>query len=161
MEKKLTIEQKHQLTKQLLEVMKEMFEKKILHRDIKPTNIFYSEETGIILGDFSTLRLLKNKETMTKNLLMSMNYAPPEIVRASEEENYYLITNFYDIWSLGKTLHYIYNEKTLPDSEIRDIVRKEEVPDKIYEVIEKCLVKDPHKRITPDEILKILYPTSP
>lgn len=76
----------------------------ILHRDIKPGNIFYSDKSGFKLGDFGISRRM---ESMHEKMLMTGTgtpmYMAPEIYHG---ERY---NNTVDIYSLGLVLYNLLN----------------------------------------------------
>lgn len=81
--------------RQLLEAFKELNKNNIMHRDLKPDNIFFSEGK-VKLGDFGFCKMLEMN--MAQTMLGSPIYMAPEILK---EEIYTLKA---DIWSLGVVL---------------------------------------------------------
>ena len=67
-----------------------LHEKKIVHGDIKPSNIFLTKNNSIKLGDFGNFK-------KTLNLDYNNLYLPPEFCEKNE------CSNAGDIWSLGAT----------------------------------------------------------
>ena len=72
--------------------------KNIIHRKIKPSNIFCMNRGYIKLGDFGFAKLLENQMNKTKTFIDNMNLAP-EII--NKQEYSYEI----DIWDLGVTFY--------------------------------------------------------
>ncbi len=67
------------IDKQLLEAFQVLNKYNIMHRDLKPDNIFFSN--GVVkLGDFGFCKSLE-KANMTKTMLGSPIYMAPEILR--------------------------------------------------------------------------------
>ena len=94
----------------LAEVLKVLNEKKVIHRDIKPNNIYMKkidleseddiEDNCIIkLGDFGSSIKREENDNMQIGTLL---YLPPEII---QNEDY---DEKCDMWSLGITLYKIY-----------------------------------------------------
>ena len=81
--------------RQLLEAFKELNKNNIMHRDLKPDNIFFSDGK-VKLGDFGFCKMLEMN--MAQTMLGSPIYMAPEILK---EEIYTLKA---DIWSLGVVL---------------------------------------------------------
>lgn len=99
------------------------------HRDIKPTNIIYDDESNrVVLIDYDASR--ENKFTVTIPM-GSFGYEAPEIGMLSK------LDHRVDIYSLGATLH--------------DFVVKLEASSKIeypvvHDIINKCIERDREKR---------------
>jgi serine/threonine-protein kinase ULK/ATG1 len=94
--------------KQLLEAFKVLNKYSIMHRDLTPENIFFTEEgesgtqgvesKRLKLGDFGFCKGLKPDENLAKTMLGSPIYMAPEVLKG---ESY---TTKADIWSLGVIL---------------------------------------------------------
>lgn len=79
----------------------------IVHRDVKPENIFFSKTSGFKLGDFGIARTIeKTAGRLSKK--GSYNYVAPEVYRG---EKY---NSNVDIYSLGLVLYRLLNDKRLP-----------------------------------------------
>lgn len=72
-----------------------MHSKYIMHRDLKPQNLFLTEEYDLKLGDFGISKEMKTADRMTSTFCGTPYYMPPEVYR---QENYSLEA---DIWALG------------------------------------------------------------
>ena len=140
-------------------------EKKIVHSDIKPSNIFLTKKNNIKLGDFGIFKKIMNFDE--KKL-----YGAPELVKKNE------YTTKGDIWSLGvtfchlMTLEYpfegkdkdeiyeriskgIKNEKILNEEKNNyneEILKK--YSKEFLDLIDEMMSLDPKKRPSADEILK-------
>ena len=96
---KTCIEEKiiKKIIKQICLGLKEIHNKKIIHRNLKPEKIFINENMDIKIGDFGISKQLNFNATfaITKNRAGADHYIAPEI----------LIKGIYneksDIWSLG------------------------------------------------------------
>lgn len=73
--------------------------KKILHRDLKPNNIFLDSENNVKLGDFGLARVLSNESCFADSHVGTPYYMSPEQI---EEKEY---NEKSDIWSLGCFLY--------------------------------------------------------
>lgn len=81
--------------------------KNIIHRDIKPDNIFISDEGDFKLGDFGIARTA-SKTLSNMSRKGTPNYMAPEIFK-NEPYNHTV-----DIYSLGIVLYQLMNGKRLP-----------------------------------------------
>ncbi len=81
--------------------------KKIIHRDIKPQNIFINAFGSYKLGDFGIARSI---DGLTRGLSMkgTLTYMAPEVERGEDYDE------SVDIYSLGMVLYYCLNKKRLP-----------------------------------------------
>ena len=82
-------------------------QRNVIHRDIKPDNIFINEFGDYKLGDFGIARKLEN---MTSGLSQkgTYNYMAPEVEKGSSYDA------TVDIYSLGIVLYWLLNKKRLP-----------------------------------------------
>ncbi len=81
----------------------------ILHRDIKPGNLFYSELAGFKLGDFGISRKMDSiHERMAMSGVGTLQYMAPEIYQGKE------YNNTVDIYSLGIVLYMLMNRSLPP-----------------------------------------------
>lgn len=84
-------------------------DKNIIHRDIKPGNIFYSENGGYKLGDFGISRTMDSiHEKMSMSGVGTIQYMAPEVYFGSRYDH------TVDIYSLGLTLYTLLNENLPP-----------------------------------------------
>ena len=87
----------------------------ILHRDIKPDNIFVSEKEGrnrkYKLGDFGISKRLKQNE-MASTLKGTPMYMAPEVFMGRKDERSYGYSS--DIYSLALILYVLLNDNRFP-----------------------------------------------
>ena len=114
-----------------------LHKKHILHRDIKPQNIFLNKNGLIKIGDLGFSKLIKNEKyelTRKQTLLGTWKYMSPEM---KEKKKY---TSKTDIYSLGMTfIDFIKDGTNYSDS--------------FNNLINSLIEIDPSKRPSADEIL--------
>ena len=79
----------------------------LVHRDIKPQNIFANSTGDYKLGDFGTARSVRSDAT-AMSVKGTYNYMAPEIFNRNEADN------TVDIYSLGIVLYRLLNRNRLP-----------------------------------------------
>jgi serine/threonine-protein kinase len=163
---------------QTCEGLAEAHARGIIHRDIKPDNLFLVERSGgwrtIKILDFgiSKVVLANAQNISTGTIVGSPCYMSPEQLRSTAT-----VDHRTDIWSLGATLYEILTGKpafdpalTLPElvqaivyepvTPIRQL--RPEVPEELAAVIERCLAKDREARFaSAGEVARALLPFAP
>jgi serine/threonine-protein kinase len=139
---------------QLCKAIKILHESKIIHRDIKSSNIIYSKDKNVVLMDFGVAKL-EHQHTITDSdeFLGTIAYSSPE----------YLFGNDYDyrtdLYSLGCVFYHMLSGKE-PYSEFgifsRKVVAKRESPP-VLNSKKNCSVK----RLICEELTKNLISNNP
>ena len=83
---------------QLLLGLHAIHTRRVVHRDIKPHNIFLGADDSVKIGDFGVSRMLSGSADMAMTLVGSPGYLAPELC-SGEPYN-----EKADMWSLGVTL---------------------------------------------------------
>jgi [calcium/calmodulin-dependent protein kinase] kinase len=155
----------------------------IIHHDIKPNNILLCKKGVCKITDFNFSSILDNLnvDNIGDNVDCADNFRAPETLKIvtdnnkeeknkKEENNTNAIRGKpLDIWALGITIYIMAYLKFPFDSDkgildLYNVIKNEKVKfpkepfyhKKIKYLIEKCLEKDPNKRKTADDILKML-----
>src|SRR5205823_72295 len=88
----------------------------ILHRDLKPPNIFIRGDGSVVVGDFGLcidLNDIKERATHTMEGVGAERYIAPEVAKGRVPEP----QPTSDIYSLGKVLYFILSGRTLAREE--------------------------------------------
>ncbi len=138
----------------------------VIHRDLKPDNILIhhfeeNDEIIIKLMDFGLSKII-GKEEKTAEGYGTMAFIAPEIVKRK------LYDNSVDIWSLGVIIYYCLSGEipfmpttleisdmatNICQNELRFSKRFENKSSESKDLITKCLIKVPEKRIKIEEII--------
>lgn len=79
--------------------LKHCHDKKIMHRDIKPLNLFMTAQGTVKLGDFGISRVLNRSMSLAKTQVGTYYHMSPEVWQGKP----YNLKS--DIWSLGTLLY--------------------------------------------------------
>ncbi|KAH3801097.1 hypothetical protein DPMN_154742 [Dreissena polymorpha] len=123
---------------QIIEGLVYVHKKNIIHRDVRPTNLFMKEDHTLCLGDFGVNTIMGDAVTCTRANAASMNYMAPE----AASEGY---TEKSDMWSLGCVLFelvtaLLYSQKEAIDK-LQEIRKNPDVLDYVFEEISKACVE--------------------
>ena len=143
--------------KQIIEGLRYIHKKKIVHRDIKLDNILIDLTNTVKICDFGVSKKI-NKGDIMYDHCGTPAYIAPEIFKNRGYEGFSC-----DIWSAGVTLYYMLGgvQPFCADSmkDLEKIIlegkydKLEGVSDEANDLIDKMLQLDPKKRLTDDEIL--------
>jgi len=172
----LTYEERIDIAIALVERIKQLHDKGIIHGDLKPENILYDEINNLFFPiDFASG--IKKGQNINKNLLiLSFCYSAPELykVKLGKTKSTDIISEQVDVWSIGRILSilFLYFDKVLlknprevahpiqyfhQDSTMADAKLK--LPEKFKSmefIIKPMLHENPKNRPSLDETLKAL-----
>ena len=144
--------------KQLIEGLKYIHKKKVVHRDIKLDNILIDLTNTIKICDFGVSRKFTDKDELMHEHCGTPAYIAPEIF-----ENHGYKGTACDIWSAGVTLYYMLGgvqpfkansilelEKIIMSGDYKEL---EDVSKEANKLIKGMLQVNPKKRFRIDDIL--------
>ncbi len=127
----------------------------IVHRDVKPENILYSEFGQPLLGDFGIARLANAFETRSGVITATLAYAAPEVLAgqpATPRADVYSLAAVLMFAALGRPAFSSSDDESLvpllariatePPPDLRPLG----FPGHLCEVLESALAKDPEDR---------------
>jgi serine/threonine protein kinase len=139
----------------VLEGVRYMHERGIIHRDIKPGNVFLGDDSRVLLGDFSTAQTLpKAGSIMTSSPVGTPCYIAPEVLNGEAYDCR------ADIYSLGCLLFEMCTLKKPTDSYYK-IIRDHRVPipseysTGLANLVSSMLSGNPNRRPTIRQIMQL------
>jgi serine/threonine protein kinase len=154
-EGKLTVSEAIDLTMQICEGLNEAHTTGVVHRDIKPGNIFIDRKNKARLLDFGLATVTGEKKlTKTGSTLGTVGYMSPEQVRGEKTDHR------SDLFSVGILLYEMITDKLPFEAEHEAAIQykisnevpeplarfKKDVPNELQRIVSKCLAKDPSER---------------
>ena len=141
-------------------------EKKMVHKDIKPENLFMDKNENIKLGDFSSSGIMPILSKIATYIRMTKNqnsYGSTPLFRCPEKT----FTFKSDIWSLGATLYYMAKLKYPFEGNDEDVIKNnilntvqedlgKEYSSELNKIIKVMLTKDPLKRPSAYDCMEII-----
>ncbi len=135
----------------LMNGLREVHARKLLHLDIKPANVFLAMEGRPVLLDFGAARITLSEEAMKLKPMYTAGFAAPEHYRFQPGE----LGPWSDIYSVGATM-YTCIAGTPPQAgdarEEKDrmiplkTLARQQYSDELYKIIDDCLAIDHLKR---------------
>jgi eukaryotic-like serine/threonine-protein kinase len=152
----LSEEEAARLALPLLEILETAHRHGIVHRDVKPSNVFVHADGEPQLADFGIASLAgETSLTLTGTALGSPDYLAPEQAQGATP------APEADLWGLGATLYFAVEGVTpfqragvIPTVQavVNDPPRPYQRADRLAGVIDGLLEKDPADRPSPDEL---------
>jgi len=143
---------------------------RIIHRDIKSSNILFAEDGTILLADFGVSAILNSHEEKRKTMAGTWHWMAPEVIDPGPQ-GYDLQA---DIWSLGITtielaygvapygnerptevvVHISTDQPPSMENPHTPLFSKPKFSKQVAEFVSCCLKMDPAKRDTTTKLLK-------
>ncbi|KAK8890603.1 hypothetical protein M9Y10_035383 [Tritrichomonas musculus] len=147
--------------------MKQVHQKNVIHRDLKPDNIFLDDNLEPQIADFGLSKVIMNKIDMTM-VLGTPFFMAPELFMDGDEGSY---TVAVDVYAFAFIIYKMFTNKIL-FADKRPIrshqqymmkigkglrpVRPDSIPDKYWDLIQHCWDQEPSSRPTFEDITEIL-----
>ena len=138
----------------------------VVHRDIKPGNVFLVQGGGVKILDFGLSRILDETQlTLSRQVMGTLAYMPPEQLEG------HAVDHRADIWALGAVLYEMAVghppfRRASPAATCAAISRGEytplheiapHLPNSLMKAVERCLRVEPHSRhSSAAELLQLL-----
>ncbi len=128
------------IVREVLNALKDAHAKGIIHRDIKPQNIYVLKNGTIKLYDFGAARFSDTEEAQTRTIIITPGYAPAEQYQSKSKQGPYT-----DIYALGAVLYELLTG-VRPEESINRKIKDELVPpshlnSKISESLESIILR--------------------
>jgi serine/threonine protein kinase len=124
----------------------------IVHRDIKPTNVFLGKENQLVLGDFGIVYLPEHTQRLTRTgeAVGPWDYMPPW----AEDQRLDNVQPNFDVYMLGKflwcmvsgrlrLLREYYNSPQRPEYNLTVQFKGDPLMHVVNSILDRCLVQDP------------------
>lgn len=150
----LQLEEALNIIYQIAQGLDRAHKEKIIHRDVKPSNIIIDKDDNVKIVDFGLAKLMGDDLTQTVSTKGTVAYMAPEVIRGLQSDHR------ADLWSLGIILYEMltghlpfegkYSEPLMysivnqPPKSLSEYIA--EVPDLLQNIIDKFLQKEPKKR---------------
>ena len=139
---------------QLLQGLKCLHKKKVIHRDLKPNNLLLDDKNELKIGDFGVIAQLTDDKERRYSISGTYNYMAPEIFQNNGKGYSYEV----DIWSVGIIMYQLLTGKLIFEGksslEIQNNILKFKTENLdvsglsivAADLIKQILVKDPKQR---------------
>jgi serine/threonine-protein kinase len=150
----LSLEAKLRIMIEVCDALAHAHERQVIHRDIKPGNIYITSTGQVKILDFGLAHVESSDITKSGQTLGTPNYMSPEQVQGTratcQSDIFSTGTVFYELLTYHKPfegdsyasiLHKILNEEPMPMQRIDS-----RIPHELSDVVRKALAKNPEKR---------------
>lgn len=141
-ERRISSEEGMHILTQVMDGLKYIHDRKILHRDIAPDNIFITGTGMVKILDFGSARWEMDQLNRNLSIIVKMGYAPVEQYGSVERQGPYT-----DIYSLGATFYHVFTGKMPVESTKIAAgetmtplsVLRPDLPERLRYVLERCM----------------------
>jgi len=156
----IALDEALQIAKQIADALETAHEKGIVHRDLKPANVKVKQDGSVKVLDFGLATSAVQNSSVTPDsptmlsavgmIIGTAAYMAPEQARGK------VVDKRADIWAFGVVVYEMITGKRLFEGEdvvetLAAVVHKEPdltaVPANVRRLLERCLAKDPNKRL--------------
>lgn len=123
---KLDVDTAHIIVNKILDAMREIHSKGVIHRDVSPDNIEMTLDNEIKIFDLGAAKLTKGDKEETRSIVVKTGYTPPEQYRAKSKQG-----AFTDLYSVGAVFYKLITGITPEESVDRLIEDHLERPSKL------------------------------
>ncbi|KAA6388434.1 MAG: putative protein kinase domain protein [Streblomastix strix] len=120
---------------------------RVVHRDMKPSNVFLTQDLEVRLGDFGIAKVLDAGLSFAKSMKGTVRYIPPELL---QEEKFH---KSGDIWGIGVTIYELLAQRS--PFEAPAPIPPQKYSDRLRNLVSAMLEKDRLKRIPLNLLVKI------
>ena len=115
---RLATEEAYIILMQILDGLSAVHEQQLLHRDIKPLNIYLTSEGQTKLLDFGSARQFLGEATQDVTNFVTPSYSPPELY---DETSHSRQGPWTDIYGTGATAYFILSGRKIPNAPLRSL----------------------------------------
>ncbi|MBN2143013.1 MAG: serine/threonine protein kinase [Candidatus Aureabacteria bacterium] len=162
-EGKLPLKRALHITNEVLKALVHCHNNRIIHRDIRPSNIFINRKNTVKLINFDIVKIITGQygEDISSTRIGGPDFGSPEQIQGLA------ITGKSDVFSLGVCFYYMLTNHfpfLNPLATLDATTRPENIkrycpnlPDEIVEIISVCLEKNPEERLKSMDVWKKIH----
>ncbi len=169
----LSVEQAAVCARQAALGLQHAFEKKLVHRDIKPQNLMVTRKNEVKILDFGLAKRRDTRRSTSGETEVGVMMGTPHFMAPEQSLNARDVDIRADVYSLGCTLWYLLTGRPPFEAKERMEVilahhqderpwlldHRPDAPAGLAEVVRRMMAKEPGKRYqTPAEVVKALQP---
>lgn len=135
-----------------------LHQNKVLHRDLKPQNVFLTSNNMVRLGDFGVARTLESTMEMAQTFVGTPYYLSPELVRNepynSKSDMYSLGVILYELAMLRRPYEASDMPKLVTKIVTAEYDRVTHYSDELASLVDSLLARDPASRPSAADVLQ-------